>query len=718
MQNKGGKSYGDTKEFINFAGCKTITNLKKHDMNLKTIKSRILVPVLATLLAMPATATAADDSTINAQVTRQKEVDNGGSGRYRAIIVSEKTLKNFTVYRPYNIQYAARREGPLPILIWCNGACSGSSIGYERMLNEMASHGYVVVGIGAFEMVDSERDDGGSSETMVVEAYNWLVKQEKLKTSDYYHAINVKNIALAGHSCGGAQAIANCGKSWVKTLLIMNAGMGGMSMGGASPQTLNSLHCPIIYMTGGTGDVAYSNAQTDFGKVKKQAVWADLSTAGHGGTYWDANGGQFGKLALKWMDWHLKGYKQNARIFLKPDLKGFASEWTVKNRNFSAKEKNYDEPYEAVETRTDTIFDRAAKDSLFDFGADVSLLTLEKSKGYYDQNGKKLTLLPILKEQGVNSVRLRVLVSPSPANFNLSYAKSIGTTAKNQKMRIMVDMHYCDWWGDNVKPKAWRSYDEDKLVTSVAKHTGSVVKSFNALGVLRWVQIGNEVDNGFLWEDGRQTAAFVRFVNAAYDTIKAINPQVQTVIHVSECEDSLWLRNYFDTLQTAGAKWDAIGLSVHIKTSTLDPDELIKKVAENVRMLKERYDKPVLVVETGYYNDRAVEANQWLCDFLQQLMEAGASGLYYWEPELADDYDLGAWNPRTRKPSIALDAFQGVRHMEGSATSIADRTMRTIDGKTEYFTPNGMKTDRPQRGLNIIRQRSENGVKTYKYYQK
>ena len=191
---------------------------------------------LAALMLMTAftlTAAAADE-TINDQVSRQKEIDNGGSGRYKAIVVSEKTLPNFTVYRPRNIKYAARREGPLPILIWCNGACSGSSTSYERLLNHLASHGYVVVGIGAFEMTDSERDDGGSDEKMVVEAYNWLVKQEKLTTSDYFHAINVKNVALAGHSCGGAQAIANCSKSWVKTLLIMNAGMGGMSMGGGS----------------------------------------------------------------------------------------------------------------------------------------------------------------------------------------------------------------------------------------------------------------------------------------------------------------------------------------------------------------------------------------------------------------------------------------------------------------------------------------------------
>lgn len=210
-------------------------------MKLKPFEQIAALVIIGLLTMMPQTVFGADAETINDQVTRQKEVDNGGSGRYRAIVVSEKTLPDFTVYRPRNVQYAARREGPLPILIWCNGACSGSSIGYERMLNEMASHGYVVVGIGAFEMTDSERDDGGSDEKMVGTAISWLVKQEKLATSDYYHAIDLKNIALSGHSCGGAQAIANCANSRVKTLLIMNAGMGGMSMGGASPQSLNSL---------------------------------------------------------------------------------------------------------------------------------------------------------------------------------------------------------------------------------------------------------------------------------------------------------------------------------------------------------------------------------------------------------------------------------------------------------------------------------------------
>lgn len=688
-------------------------------MNLQLFRTTVALLTIGAMTLIPTTARAADTETINSQVTQQKEIDSGGSGFYRAIVVSEKTLQHFTVYRPRNVQYAARREGPLPVFIWFNGACSGDNTGYEHLLNHIASHGYVVVAIGAFKMTDKDAGDSGSDYTQFSTAVSWLVQQEKKVGSDYYHAINTKNIAVSGHSCGGAQALANCTNSRVKTLLIMNAGMGGMSMGGASPETLNKLHCPLIYMTGGTSDQAYGNAQTDFGKVKSSVpvVWADLSNAGHyGSSYWSEYGGEYGKIALKWIDWHLKGYKQNARIFLKPDLKGFDSHWVLKSRNFMADDKNYDEPYGDIETVADSVFDRSAADSVFDFGADISSLSKLTNKVYYNKEGKSSTLMPILKEQGVNSVRLRVLVSPSKGTYNTLYAKSLANTAKSQGFGIMADLHYCDWWGDNVKPKAWASYEPEKLLKYVKAHTAAAVKSLNATGMLRWVQIGNEVDEGFLWNDGRETANFVSYVNAAYDTIKAINPAVQTVIHVSKCEDTKWLTDYFDNLQQAGAKWDAIGLSVHVKASALTPTQLIATVADNVRVLKQRYGKPVLIVETGYYNDRQLEANQWLCDFLVQLMEAGASGLYYWEPELVDDYDLGAWNPLTRKPSLAMDAFLGLRHQEGSASGVSTLTTAAGDDVTEYYSPSGMKIAHLQRGLNIVRRKTGGTMKTYKIH--
>ena len=126
---------------------------------MKHLFTFLTIGMIGILCLQPSVAEAQNSNTINSQVTKQKEVDNGGSGMYRAIVVSEKAIPHLTVYRPRNIKYAARREGPLPILIWFNGACSGSNTGYERMLNEIASHGYVVIGAGAFRMQDSDGGD-------------------------------------------------------------------------------------------------------------------------------------------------------------------------------------------------------------------------------------------------------------------------------------------------------------------------------------------------------------------------------------------------------------------------------------------------------------------------------------------------------------------------------------------------------------------------------
>lgn len=651
---------------------------------------------ISIVMALLLTAVAANaDEPVSDQVSRQKVVDNGGSGLYKAVVVSEKTLPDFTVYRPWSIQGAAKREGALPILIWCNGACSDSSQGYERMLNEIASHGYVVVAIGAMKLTDNEREDGGSSETMVTDAITWLRKQERTSTSQYYHAIDVMNIALAGHSCGGAQAIANCANARVKTLLIMNAGMGGMSMGGASPQSLKNLHCPIIYMTGGTGDVAYANAQTDFGNISKVPVtWADLPTAGHGGTYWNAGGGEFGNVALKWMDWRLKGYSQNARLFLKPELRAFPS-WNISHRNYP--DEDPDAPFLPIETETDTVFERARLDSLFAFGADVSLYTQMSQSGqaFFNREGQRTTMMPLLRQAGMNSVRLRLFVNPSDNISNATYVRTQCMQAKGQNLDVMLNLHYSDTWanaGVQTKPAAWAKHTTEQLVKDIRNHTLTTVQRIRLTGAkLRWVQMGNEVDNGFLWDEGRLTTRtddFATFINSAYNAIHEVDSSIQALIHVSECIDANWLTQYFDTLKEHGAQFDAIGLSAYPTFYNLTTANFIKNVAANVSMLKERYGVPVYIVETGYYNDRPLEANQFLCDLMSALIDAGGAGLFYWEPALIDSYTLGAWNPLTNQPSIALDAFQGVRHKPYDSTAIKTAKAEDIEVK---FAGNTMR---------------------------
>jgi hypothetical protein len=54
---------------------------------------------------------------------------------------------------------------------------------------------------------------------------------------------------------------------------------------------------------------------------------------GHGGTYWDPNGGAAAQVVVKWLDWQLRGDQTAARLFKGKDC-GLCRDpaWTLKTR--------------------------------------------------------------------------------------------------------------------------------------------------------------------------------------------------------------------------------------------------------------------------------------------------------------------------------------------------------------------------------------------------
>lgn len=278
---------------------------------------------------------------IMAQPLRTRVIDEGGSGRFKAIAVKEQGLEDFVIYRPQDLLYAHARCGDLPLLLFGNGACSDTSIGYERMLSEIASHGYIVVAIG--EMRDSlnERPTGHTESSELTRGLELILQQNQSRGTEYYHVIDTTKIAAAGHSCGGAQVLCNASDPRLKTYLILNAGMGDIEMAGASTRSLQGVHGPILYVVGGPTDVAYQNAQKDYERIHHVPVaLANHPASGHGGTYYDKYGGDYGRLVIDWLDWQSKGKKENARIFLKGDLRDYQG-WDIKAKNFQQHEGRF-----------------------------------------------------------------------------------------------------------------------------------------------------------------------------------------------------------------------------------------------------------------------------------------------------------------------------------------------------------------------------------------
>ena len=150
-----------------------------------------------------------DDPSVSFE--QMKVPEYGGSGPFKAVAVREKTLSDFVVYRPMNLDAAmnvgqrglfgrgeVKRE-QLPVLIFCNGGCMDTSIGYENMLTDIASYGYVVVAIGELQMLAQHEKDQHTPSSMVQQALDWICQQADNPASPYYNKIDQEKIAAAGH---------------------------------------------------------------------------------------------------------------------------------------------------------------------------------------------------------------------------------------------------------------------------------------------------------------------------------------------------------------------------------------------------------------------------------------------------------------------------------------------------------------------------------------
>ena len=263
-----------------------------------------------------------EDPTVSFE--QMKVVEFGGSGPHKAVAVREKSLPDFVVYRPMMMR------GKMPVLIFCNGGCMDTSIGYENMLSDIASYGYIVVAIGELQMLAQHEKDQHTPSSMVQKALNWICNPN----SPYYNYIDTDKIAAAGHSCGGAQVLANASDPRLKTYLILNAGMGQITMADASAKSLKNLHGPILYLVGGTTDVAWQNAQADYKAIKRvPVVLADNTQSGHGGTYEQPNGGANARMVRAWLDWQFKDKKENETLFIGGNLTGYEG-FTIKHKNY------------------------------------------------------------------------------------------------------------------------------------------------------------------------------------------------------------------------------------------------------------------------------------------------------------------------------------------------------------------------------------------------
>ena len=271
-----------------------------------------------------------------------------GTGPFKAIMEVDPALAKHTVDRPNNM--SAVGSSRLPIMAWGNGACSANGNSFRTYLTEIASRGYLVIASGPIGPDSAQfppkmapkpgAAPAGAREpakppvprgvtftpqtttAQLLEAINWAIAENSRQGGRYYGKLDTTKIAVGGMSCGGVQAIEASVDSRIKTTIVANSGLTPepTTMSGSGKpvpkESLNLMHAPALYMSGDESDIAFANANDDFEKINHIPVFrAYQKGIGHGGTYHNIDGGAFGKVALAWLNWQLKGDKEAAKMF-------------------------------------------------------------------------------------------------------------------------------------------------------------------------------------------------------------------------------------------------------------------------------------------------------------------------------------------------------------------------------------------------------------------
>ena len=307
-------------------------------------------------------------------------------------------------------------------------------------------------------------------------------------------------------------------------------------------------------------------------------------------------------------------------------------------------------------------------------GADVGWLTQMESAGikFYNSSGTEQDCMQILKDKGINAIRIRAWVNPADGWNNTADVVVKSVRAKNLGMKIMIDFHYSDSWADpgkQFKPAAWTNLSFNDLKTALAVYTAGVMDTLKLNNITPdWVQIGNETNDGMLWEDGRASADMANFaalVKSGYSAVKSVSNTSLVIVHISNGYDNGLFRWMFDGLKQNDVSYDIIGMSLYpsyASSGVSGWSATNNQCLSNMNDMVSRYGKPVMVVEVGMPENDPAMSKAFLSDIISKTKSVtGGQGLgvFYWEPECYNSwqgYHLGAFDA-TGKPSIAMDAF-------------------------------------------------------------
>ena len=398
-------------------------------------------------------------------------------------------------------------------------------------------------------------------------------------------------------------------------------------------------------------------------------------------------------------------------------------------------------------------------------GGDISVLLKyeQQNATYLDKDGVAIAdVLDFLKQQGWNTMRVRLFVDPSndPDKCvvqDLEYVKAFGKRIKDAGLLFMLDFHYSDTWADpghQTIPDSWKiwSWTPDETTYNYTKETLEALVAAGATPDL--IQTGNEVSFGMLWgftQDGKYkdweewgghleaTADwkdytdkhwdnFSKMLKAAGKACREVCPEAKIIIHTEQCANNPTLDvAFFRHIQQYEIDYDIIGVSYYpyFKGPLSNLDRGLTQLEENFP------DKQIQLVETGYPSKWEVPGTkydqtktwpythegqrQYTADLIATLQKhPQVNGLSWWYAEAnakgcTGDLATGWYNASLfdNETGRALPALYELKAFAADPSAIVPFLNDRVGERADWYTLQGLrlpsKPSRPGLYLNAGR---------------
>jgi len=242
-------------------------------------------------------------------------------------------------------------------------------------------------------------------------------------------------------------------------------------------------------------------------------------------------------------------------------------------------------------------------------GIDISWLPDVEAAGgkFFSASGKQIDPIVLMKQMGITVGRIRVWVNPKDDGATLARAIMLSKRLKAHGLETCIDFHFSDTWADPAHqtiPKNWSTSSITQLKVDVHDYVSQMLNEFIAAQTQpKWVQLGNEVSNGFFWPLGKidsesteQWRNFVGLFSTASQALHSKLPATKSILHLDCGGDVNKTRWWLQQAQKHGLNdYDILGLSYYSQWHGS-----LQNLQNTLQAALSVSQKPILIAETAY----------------------------------------------------------------------------------------------------------------------